>query len=131
MPTGSGTELFAATLFVLLCVGMGLVLLGLVRFMTKVLLKTEKHKLGKEEPYECGVPLLSDARTRFGVRFYLVALSFVLFDVETVFLLPYAVSYRQLGHEGLYGVLIFVAILALGLYYEIQRGLLNWSEGDA
>ncbi len=126
----SGLEILGATIFVLLCVGMGLTILALVRLMTKVVLKTEKHKEGKDAPYECGVPLLGDARTRFGVRFYLVALSFVLFDVETVFLIPYAVTFKQLGREGLYAVLIFVAILALGLFYELERGLLTWSDSE-
>ncbi|MCW8131867.1 MAG: NADH-quinone oxidoreductase subunit A [Planctomycetota bacterium] len=104
---------------------MGLVILGLVRFATKFL-GTAKPKKGKYDPYECGVPLLGSARERFEVRFYLVAILFVLFDIETVFLLPYAVSYQRLGMAGLGEILVFVAVLGLGLLYLVKRGALEW-----
>jgi NADH-quinone oxidoreductase subunit A len=104
---------------------MGLVILVLVRVATKFL-GTGKSKRGKLDTYECGVPLLGSARERFEVKFYLVAILFVLFDIETVFLLPYAVAYQRLGMAGLGEVLAFVAVLGLGLLYLIKRGALEW-----
>jgi len=118
-------EIFSVLIFTGLVIAMGLVILGLVRFATWKL-GTGKLKKGKYDPYECGVPVLGSARGRFEVRFYLVALLFVLFDIETVFLLPYAVSYQKLGMSGLWAVLAFVAVLGLGLVYLIKRGALDW-----
>jgi NADH-quinone oxidoreductase subunit A len=119
------TEYFALAVYTFLAVATGLGLLGAARFMTWYL-GTSIKKRGKLETYECGVPLLGSSRERFSVKFYVVALFFVLFDIETVFLLPYAVSYRRLGHDAFIGVLIFVAILGLGLLYIIKRGALEW-----
>jgi NADH-quinone oxidoreductase subunit A len=96
----------------------------LIRFVTRFL-KTDKFSTGKYETYECGVPLLGSSRERFSVKFYLVALIFVLFDIETVFLLPYAVMYKRLGAEAFYGVLAFVAVLGLGLLYILKRRVLE------
>ncbi|MBI4615632.1 MAG: NADH-quinone oxidoreductase subunit A, partial [Planctomycetes bacterium] len=80
----------------------------------------------KEEAYECGEVATGKARTRFSVHFYLVAILFVLFDIEAVFLLPWAVIYRDLGVFGLVEVGIFVGVLALGLFYAWKRGVLEW-----
>jgi NADH-quinone oxidoreductase subunit A len=118
-------EFFGAALFALLAVGMGAVVVIGVRVVTW-LLGTAKQRPGKYETYECGVPLLGSSRERFSVRFYLVALLFVLFDIETVFLLPYAVSYRKLGMEGFVGVLLFVGVLGMGLVYILRRRVLEW-----
>ncbi len=118
-------EYFGLALYMLLAVGMGLVIIVGVRLVTW-LLGTARKTPGKYETYECGVPLLGSSRERFSVKFYLVALLFVLFDIETVFLLPYAVSYRKLGMEGFLGVLAFVAVLGLGLLYILKRRALEW-----
>jgi NADH-quinone oxidoreductase subunit A len=118
-------EIFGLLLFVFLAVAMGVTILVGMRLITW-LLGTAKNKRGKHEPYECGVPLLGNTRERFSVMFYLIALLFVLFDIETIFLLPYTVSYRSFGVEGFVEVLIFVAVLALGLLYIIKRGALEW-----
>ena len=118
-------EIVSVLVFTFLVVAMGLVILGLVRFVTKYL-GTGKAKKGKLDTYECGVPLLGSARDRFEVRFYLVAILFVLFDIETVFLLPYAVTYQKLGMAGMGEVLAFVAVLGLGLLYLIKLGALEW-----
>ena len=85
-----------------------------------------KRKPGKLDPYECGVPLLSSTRERFSVHFYLVAILFILFDIETVFMVPYAVLYKKLGVAGLVEVGIFVAVLVYGLAYLWKRGALEW-----
>lgn len=82
-------------------------------------------------PYECGVTPVGDARVRFDVKFYLVAMLFILFDIETVFLYPWSVVYRDFiaaGH-GLYLftiMMIFLAILVVGLLYEWKKGALEW-----
>ena len=80
----------------------------------------------KAAPYECGVPLLGGSRERFSVRFYLVAILFVLFDIETIFLVPWAVIYRKLGFYGVAEMLVFVAFLFLGFLYAWKRGGLDW-----
>lgn len=125
MNASPSPEVVSVLIFTFLVVAMGLVILGLVRIATRFF-GTAKQKKGKYEPYECGVPLLGSARERFEVRFYLVALLFVLFDIETVFLLPYAVAYQKLGMAGLGEVLAFVAILGLGLLYLVKRRALEW-----
>ena len=118
-------KIFAALLYIALSAGLGLFLLLLIRVATRCL-GTARASRGKYEPYECGVPLLGSARERFQVKFFLVALLFVLFDIETVFLLPYAVAYRHLGLEGFFGVLAFVAVLAVGLLYILKRQALEF-----
>jgi NADH-quinone oxidoreductase subunit A len=80
----------------------------------------------KDMPYESGMIPLGDTRARFSVKFYLVAISFIVFDLETIFLIPWAVSMRELGWGPFVAVLMFVAILALGLVYEWKKGGLEW-----
>jgi NADH-quinone oxidoreductase subunit A len=80
----------------------------------------------KMQVYECGAPLLGTARLRFAVKFYLVAILFVLFDVEVVFLVPWAVVYKQLGVFGLIEMGVFLSVLAFGLAYVWKRGALEW-----
>lgn len=80
----------------------------------------------KMDVYECGVDPLSSARERFSVHFYLVAILFILFDIETVFLVPWAVLYRKLGVPGLVEVGLFIAVLGFGLAYVWKRKALEW-----
>ena len=80
----------------------------------------------KGQPYESGILPLGDTRRRFSVKFYLVAMLFVIFDIETVFLIPWAVVFRQLGLFGLIEMLVFVVILAVGYIYVWKRGALDW-----
>jgi NADH-quinone oxidoreductase subunit A len=80
----------------------------------------------KGEPFECGNPPSGGAWGRFSVRFYLIALLFLIFDVEIVFLYPWAVELRRLGSLGLIEALVFIAILAVGIIYAWQRGALDW-----
>ena len=76
--------------------------------------------------YESGAPTVGNARERFSIKFYLVAVLFILFDVEVVFLFPWAAAFRSLGMVGLVEMLIFVAILVLGLAYAWRKGALEW-----
>ena len=80
----------------------------------------------KASPYECGMPLLAEAHQRFSVKFYVVALLFVLFDLEAVFLFPWAVIYRKLGLYGLVEMMVFIGLLVVGFVYAWKRGGLDW-----
>ena len=78
-------------------------------------------------PYECGVDPIGDARERFSVRFYIVAMLFLVFDVETIFLFPWAIIYDKLALFGLAEMLIFIGILVVGYYYAWRKGALEWA----
>lgn len=104
-----------------------------------VLFVVLSHALGpkrpsqvKLDPYECGIDPVGDARSRFTVKYYLTALIFVLFDIETVFLVPWAVIYRDALHNWNWGMfvfwemLVFVVVLAIGLAYVWKKGALEW-----
>ena len=82
---------------------------------------TQKHT-----PFESGIDPVGDARRRFSVKFFLVALLFLVFDVETVFIFPWAVLFRHLGWFGFVEMAIFLAILIVGLYYVWRKGALEW-----
>ncbi|MCE9581370.1 MAG: NADH-quinone oxidoreductase subunit A [Planctomycetes bacterium] len=99
---------------------------GAGALVLSALLGPRRKRKGKMDPYECGVPLVDSAHGRFNVRFYLVALFFILFDIETVFLIPWALIHRSLGVAGLVEMGIFVGVLAAGLAYVWKRGALEW-----
>lgn len=80
----------------------------------------------KSSTYECGIQPVGDARGRFPVRFYLVAMLFIAFDIEVVFLYPWAVLFRRLGVFGLVEMLLFVAVLLVGYFYVWKKGAFNW-----
>ena len=80
----------------------------------------------KLEAYECGIRAASNARGRYTVRFYIIAILFVIFDVETVFLFPWAVRYKQLGWFGVAEVAVFLAILVVGYIWAYKKGALEW-----
>jgi NADH-quinone oxidoreductase subunit A len=80
----------------------------------------------KLEPYECGVPPEGTARGRYSVRFYIVAMLFVIFDVETIFLFPWAVQYSHLGAYGLVTMAVFLGILLVGYVWLYKKGALDW-----
>jgi NADH-quinone oxidoreductase subunit A len=82
---------------------------------------------GKLSPYECGVDPDSDARQRYAIRYYVVAILFVIFDVETVFLFPWAIIYRKLAFFGLVEMLVFLGILIIGYIWIIKKGALDWA----
>ena len=82
---------------------------------------------GKLTPYECGVDPIGDARERFSVRFYIIAMLFLVFDVETIFLFPWAVIYDKLAVFGLVEMLLFIGILVVGYYYAWRKGALEWA----
>jgi len=114
-------DFLAVFLALVLAVGLGVVLLGLSLFTGRV-----KGSRTAQTTYESGIPPLGHARERFSIKFYLVAVLFILFDIEIVFLYPWAASYRQLGIVGLVEMLLFVLVLVLGLAYAWAKGALEW-----
>lgn len=84
------------------------------------------YDFNKESTYECGVPPSGDARRRFSVKFFLVAMLFVVFDLEGVLIYPWAVAFRNLGMVGFVEMLIFVGVLLVGLAYVWRKGALEW-----
>ena len=93
------------------------------------ILSTYRRTPTKIAPYESGMPALGDARERFSVKFYLVAMLFIIFDIETVFLIPWAVAYRQLPEMGgllIVEMLLFMLVLGVGYVYIWKRGALQW-----
>jgi NADH-quinone oxidoreductase subunit A len=80
----------------------------------------------KQAPYECGVPLVDSARRNFSVKFYLIAILFILFDVEVIYLYPWAVIYKDLHVYGAVVMGIFFVLLLIGFLYEWKRGALEW-----
>jgi NADH-quinone oxidoreductase subunit A len=90
------------------------------------LVHAEKHNSVKLEPYECGIEAVGDARDRYSIRYYLIGMLFVIFDVETVFMFPWAVSLDRLALFGLIEMLVFLFILVVGYFYAWKQGALEW-----
>jgi NADH-quinone oxidoreductase subunit A len=84
----------------------------------------------KDMPYECGITPVGDARERFSVKFYLVGMLFIVFDIEAIFLYPWAVVYRELKLFGFVEMLIFIVLILSGFYYIWKKGALDWSGSD-
>jgi NADH-quinone oxidoreductase subunit A len=91
------------------------------------LLRPSRYDRTKLEAYECGVPPSGEARGRMAVRFYVIAVLFVIFDVETIFLFPWAVKYKVLGLFGFLEMLVFLGILLVGYAYAWKKGALEWA----
>jgi NADH-quinone oxidoreductase subunit A len=116
-----------------------IVALGLAAGMvsTSSLVGRHRNTRAKLAPYECGIDPVGDARSRFSVRFYMVAMLFILFDVEAVFMMPWAVIYRKLpgitGSRffGFWEMVVYLGFIAVGLYYIVRKGILNWSQDKA
>ena len=85
----------------------------------------------KDSPYECGIAPTGTARERFSVKFYLVAIVFILFDIEAVFLYPWAVVYRELKLFAFFEMLLFIALVLAGFFYIWKKGALDWSVREA
>ncbi len=87
----------------------------------------KRTRLGKKaQPYECGVEPIGTTREPVPVKFFMIAISFILFDIEVIFLLPWAVVARDLGMFGFWSIAIFVLVILVGYFYEIGRGALTW-----
>jgi len=93
-----------------------------------MLVGRHRYNRAKFEPYECGMAPVGDARERFSVKFYMVAMLFILFDVEAVFLYPWAILLKELKMFGFWEMLVYIGILLVGLFYIWKKGVLEWAE---
>ncbi len=109
-------------LFLAVAIGFALFTIALSR-----LVQSRKYNAVKLEPYECGIEPITDARDRYSIRYYLVAMLFVVFDVETVFLFPWAVIIDKLGVFGFVEMMVFLFILVVGFVYAWKKGALEWA----
>ena len=98
----------------------------LVTLLVAKLIRPDTPEITKLEAYECGIKAASNSRGRYTVRFYIIAILFVIFDVETIFLYPWAVQYRQLGWFGVSEIAVFLAILVVGYVWAWKKGALEW-----
>ena len=98
----------------------------MVTIIAAKLIRPSMPTLVKLEAYECGIKAVSTARGRYTVRFYIIAILFVIFDVETIFLFPWAVRYKQLGWFGIAEMAVFLLILVIGYVWAYKKGALEW-----
>ena len=114
-------EYLPTLLFLIVATGIGISLMVIGRFIGP-----RRPDAQKLSPYECGFEAFEDARMKFDVRYYLVAILFILFDLEIAFLFPWAVSLKEVGSVGFAAVVIFLTILVVGFVYEWKKGALDW-----
>lgn len=100
--------------------------IGTAPIIAGLLLSKRVPETAKDSPYECGFEAFEDSRMRFDVRFYLVAILFIIFDLEIAFLFPWAIVLRDIGIPGLLAMAVFLGILIVGFIYEWKKGALNW-----
>jgi NADH-quinone oxidoreductase subunit A len=110
-------------ILIFLGIAIGLSLVIIVASMVLGPLNPDSEKLS---PYECGFEPFADARNKFDVRFYLVAILFIIFDLEVAFLFPWAVSLGKIGVFGFWSMVVFLAVLTVGFIYEWKKGALEW-----
>ena len=102
------------------------ILFPVVTILVAKLIRPSAPFLTKLEAYECGIKAASDSRGRYTVRFYIVAILFVIFDVETIFLFPWAVRYHTMSWFGVWEVAVFLAVLVVGYIWAYKKGALEW-----
>ena len=116
---------FPVILFIAVGIFIGVAALG-ASFGIGQILKTNSPDSEKNSPYECGFEAFEDARMKFDVRYYLVAILFIIFDLEIAFFFPWAVVLDELGSVGFWAMMIFLGILVVGFIYEWKKGALEW-----
>lgn len=110
---------------ILLYIGISF-LLSLLILALSFVFSTQKADPEKVSAYECGFDPFDDARNRFDIRFYLVAILFIIFDLEVTFLFPWAVSLNRISFFGFWSMMVFLIILTIGFIYEWKKGALEW-----
>ena len=100
--------------------------IGLVLLVVPFIVAFKQPDPEKLSAYECGFNAFDDARMKFDVRFYLVAILFIIFDLEVAFLFPWAVAFKDVGAFGFWSMMVFLAVLAVGFIYEWKKGALEW-----
>jgi NADH-quinone oxidoreductase subunit A len=112
---------FSILVFLAIALGLSLVLVIIPFILSK-----QKPDAEKLSPYECGFEPFADARGKFDVQFYLVAILFIIFDLEIAFLFPWAISLGEIGEFGFWSMMIFLGVLTVGFIYEWKKGALEW-----
>ncbi|MBS1181908.1 MAG: ndhC [Proteobacteria bacterium] len=118
-------ELLRDYLPVIIFLGVALAI-GLALLVSPFLLAFRNPDPEKLSAYECGFNAFDDARMKFDVRFYLVSILFVIFDLEVAFLFPWAVAFKDVGLFGFWSMMVFLAVLTIGFAYEWKKGALEW-----
>jgi NADH-quinone oxidoreductase subunit A len=118
-------EYFPVLIFLAISVALGIVLLATGGILGKLLDHASPNS-EKSSPYECGFEAFEDARSKFDVRYYLVAILFIIFDLEIAFLIPWALVLDKLGVFGLLAMIVFVAELIIGFFFVWKKGALEW-----
>ena len=118
-------ELLMDYLPVVIFIGVAM-LIGVALLLSAIIIAVRRPDPEKVSTYECGFDPFDDARMRFDVRFYLVAILFIIFDLEVAFLFPWAVSLKETGLFGFWSMMVFLGILTIGFVYEWRRGALEW-----
>lgn len=116
-------------IFVMMILALGFVVT--VMFLTHIvvpLLSPKNKSKVKDETFECGIEIQGNARTPFSIKYFLVAVLFVLFDVEVIFMYPWAVNFKKLGLFGLAEMFTFIAVFLVGFFYIVKKGALNWDK---
>ena len=101
-------------------------LVSVVVIILPKILATEKPNKNKLSSYECGFDAFEDARGKFDIRFYLVAILFIIFDLEIAFLIPWAINLKAIGQFGFWSMMVFLLVLTFGFIYEWKKGALEW-----
>ena len=99
---------------------------GVVPLVLGYILGPNRPDAAKNSPYECGFEPFEDTRMKFDVRYYLVAILFILFDLEIAFLFPWGAAFKSIGAVGFWSAMVFLAILVVGFVYEWKKGALDW-----
>jgi NADH-quinone oxidoreductase subunit A len=119
------TDLITAYLPLVIFIGVSVVIAGAL-LVLPFILAYKSPDPEKLSAYECGFNAFDDARMKFDVRFYLVAILFIIFDLEVAFLFPWAITFGDLGWYGYWSMMIFLAVLTVGFVYEWRKGALEW-----
>lgn len=121
---------FARYLALLMQFAVAFLLAGSIVILSR-LLGRHRYSQAKYSPYECGITPVGDARERFSVKFYLPAMVFILFDVEAVFLYPWAILLKELKMFGFWEMLVYIGVILVGFFYIWKKGVLDWSKPEA
>src|SRR5947199_7466352 len=122
MPTTYSDTWFPVLIQIVIAIGVAGAMIGF-----SALLGRRVKDAVKDSPYESGMKPVGNARERFSVKFYLVAMVFILFDIEAIFLYPWAVVYRELKLFAFFEMLLFIVVVLCGYFYIWKKGVLNWS----
>ena len=119
------TDLYAHYLPIIIFIGVAMAI-GAALILAPFLIAVRNPDPEKVSAYECGFNAFDDARMKFDVRFYLVSILFIIFDLEIAFLFPWAVAFKDIGDFGFWSMMVFLLILTVGFVYEWKKGALEW-----